>query len=152
MTESNADADREALRSWYKALLDAVVSEMLKREAVTGAAVEAAPVWVVPYKILIAKVWEVGRKSRFIWTISGDNAITDHIAGSLAATPKEAARHFSLKWQMDADRLLDLAKNRTPAENAEAHMEAYTNKLIQHAETLYDLAARDDVWQQSPTA
>ncbi len=146
MAESNADADKEAIRSWFKALLDAVVKEMLKIKAVTGAAVEATPMWMVPHQILIAKVWGAGQKSRFIWTISGDRAITDHIAGSLAATPQEAARHFSLKWQMDADRLLELAKTRGPVENTEAHMRAYTNKLIQDAEALYDLVCQDEVW------
>jgi aconitase A len=100
----------------------------------------------VPYKVLIAQVWDASQKSKFIWTISGDSVITDHIAGSSATTPKEVARHFSLKWQMDADRLLDLAKNKAPVENAGAHMETYTKKLIQYAESLYDLASRDDVW------
>jgi hypothetical protein len=57
MAESNADADKEAIRSWFKALLDAVVKEMLKIKAVTGAAVEATPMWMVPHQILIAKVW-----------------------------------------------------------------------------------------------
>ena len=147
MTESNIDAAREALKSWYKVLLDAVVKEMIKVEAVTGAAVEARPVWVVPYKILIAQVWGASQKSRFIWTISGDSVITDHIAGSLAVTPKEAARHFSLKWQMDADRLLNLAKNKALVETSEKHVKAYTDKLIQYAESLYDWANRDDVWQ-----
>ncbi len=150
MTASNANADKEALKSWYKELLHAVAREMIKVGAVTGSAVEARPVWAVPYKVLIAQVWGAGQKSRFIWTISGDSVITDHIAGSSAATPKEVARHFSLKWQMDADRLLNLAKNKAPVENAGAHMETYTKKLIQYAESLYDLANRDDVWQQKP--
>jgi hypothetical protein len=144
-----AEADKEALRSWYKPLLDTVVKHMLKLGAVTGTAVEARPVWVLPYKILIAKVWGVGQKNSFIWTISGESAVTDHIPGNLAATAKDVARHFSFKWQMDADRLLEVAKNRSPAENTQLQVANYANKLIQNAELLYDLTERDDIWAES---
>lgn len=151
MTESNTDANSEALRSWYKPLLDNVVKEMIRIKAVTGVAVQASPVWMVPYEVLIAKVWGISHDSQFIWTISIDKLIADYIAGSLAATPREVARHFSLKWQMDADRLLDFKENKAPVENSDTHMQAYSKQLIQYAESLYDLASRDDVWQERQT-
>ena len=147
MTKSKAELEREALRDWYKPLLDDVVQEMLKRKAVVGAAVEATPVWVFRNKILIAKVWGMGQKTRFIWTISGGDLITDFIPASMAATPKDAVRHFSLKWQMDADRLLALGNSKTPAVDTQSSMGNYANKLIKDAEALYDLAERDDIWQ-----
>lgn len=148
MTEQKVDGDWEAIRTWYKKALDEVVKEMLRIGAVTGVAVEASPVWTSPYEILIAKVWDIQQKSKFIWTISGDSVITDHVAGSVAVTPQEVARHFSLKWQVDADRLTALAHNKTPIENTGAHMDAYTEKLIQYAELLYELTSRDDIWKQ----
>ena len=147
MTDPNADADREALKSWYKPLLDTVVKDMLRLNVVAGPAVEASPVWVLPYKILISKVWGMGQKNRFIWTIAGEDVITDHIPGRLATTPKEVARHFSFKWQGDADQLLEVAKNRSSVENSQQHMGSYSNKLIKSAELLYDLSERDDIWQ-----
>ena len=146
MTELKADADKEALKSWYKPLLDAVVNDMLRLKAVTGTAVEASPVWVLPFEILIAKVWGMGQKHRFIWTISGEKVITDHFRGNLATTPKEVARHFSFKWQGDAHQLLQVAKNRSPVENSQMPMAGYTDKLVQSAELLYDLTERDDIW------
>lgn len=146
MTESKAEKEKLELKNWYKPLLDTVVQEMLKRNAIAGAAVEAAPVWIFPYKILIAKAWSMGEKTRFIWTISGERVITDYIAGNMAATPKDAARHFALKWQMDADRLLAVGKSKGPTGEAQSQMSSYTNKLIQDAESLYDLTERDEVW------
>ena len=146
MTESKTEKEREALKDWFKPLLDAVVQEMLKRNAVTGTAVEASPAWAFPNKILIAKVWGMGQKTRFIWTISGEGVITDYIAGSMAATPKDAARHFALKWQMDADRLREVGKSKGPTDDAQLQMSNYANKLIQDAESLYDLTERDEVW------
>jgi hypothetical protein len=138
MTESTA---------WFKPLLAAMVKKMIKIGAITGVAIEAVPVWGLQDKLLISKVWDTSNKSKFIWTIAGESAVTDYIQGSLAATPQEAARHFSFKWQMDADRLLELAKAKSPVANSEAIIEAHTKKLIQHAESLYDLASRDEVWK-----
>jgi hypothetical protein len=152
MTGTTSEVDKEALKSWYQGLLHTVTREMIKTGAINGTAVEARPVWISPFKILIAKVWDASEKSQFIWTISGEDVITDHIKGSLATTSREAARHFSLKWQGDADRLLHVATNKPSIENSELHMKAYTTKLIGYAESLYDLAARDDVWQQKPEA
>ena len=146
MTKSEAELEREALRDWYKPLLDGVVQEMLKRKAVAGTAVEATPVWIFPNRILIAKVWGMGQKTRFIWTISGDGVITDYIAGNTAKTPKDAARHFVLKWQGDADRLFAVAKSKGSTVDAKLQMNNYANKLIQDAEFLYDLTERDEVW------
>jgi hypothetical protein len=138
MTESTA---------WFKPLLDAMVEEMKKIGAVTGAAIEANPVWGLEDKLLISKVWGSSNKNKFIWTITGENAITDHIPGSMASTPQEAARHFSFKWQMDADRLFEMAKAKSPVANSGAIIEAHAKKVIQHAESLYDLASQDDVWK-----
>ena len=150
MTESNVETDKEALSAWYKSVLDAVVKDMIKIGAVTGAAVEASPVWAMPYEILIAKVWGAAQKSQFIWTISGNSVFTDHIAGSMAATPKDVARHFALKWQLNADQLLAQAKNTPTDEGKEVDTELYSKQLIQYAESLYGLTDRDDIWKEVP--
>ena len=145
MTDSKAEKDRAALDSWFKPLIDATVKEMLARKAVMDTAVEASPVWMLPYKILISKVWGISQKTKFIWTISGEAVVTDHIPGSMAATPRDAARHFSLKWQMDADRLIAVGKSKKPAEGQ--HMGSYVNKLIRDAESLYDLTEQANIWK-----
>lgn len=146
MTESKTELENEALRKWFKPLLDDVVKEMIARKAIVGAAVEASPAWAFPNQILIAKVWGMGQKTRFVWTISGEGVITDYIAGSMATTPKDAARHFALKWQMDADRLRALGTSQAPMENTGMHMGSYADKLIEDAESLYDLTEREEVW------
>ena len=146
MTEKQNAASASDLRSWYKRLLDHVVSEMLRAGVVSGVAVEAAPIWVMPRQILIAQVWGVGQKSQFIWTISGDGAVTDHIAGSVAATPRDAARHFALKWQMDAEQLHRVARRKTASARDAKQIAAYADRIVRCSERLYELAGRDDVW------
>lgn len=147
MVKKKTGKESEELRAWFKPKLNEVVQEMIKRKAVTGAAVEASPTWAVPGKMLIAKVWGMGEKSRFVWTISGEEVITDHINGSMATTPKDAARHFALKWQMDADRLLAVGSGKGPAGDTQSHMGDYAKKLIKDAELLYDLTERDEIWR-----
>jgi len=148
MTESNADTTSEAPEEWFKPLLDKVVAEMIRLKAVTGVAVQANPVWMMPDEILMAKVWGVGHENDFVWTISVDKLIADYVAGSLAKTPRDVARHFSLKWQMDADRILQLENKKLPIENPDVRIRDYSKKLIHYAETLYELAGRDDAWEQ----
>lgn len=147
MTETQADADAEAVKGWYTTLLDQVVKEMIRLKAIKGVAVQASPVWMVPNQILMAKVWGVGHENDFVWAISIDKLIADYVAGSLASTPREVARHFSMKWQMDADRILSHEKSKAPPRSSDAKMQAYSKQLIQHAEALYDLTNQDEAWQ-----
>ena len=146
VTESGNVVDNEALKRWSKDLLDTTVREMVRVKVIDGARVEAKPVWADPYKILIAQIRQAGKKRQFIWTISGEGVITDHMAGSMAASPRDAARRFSLKWQMDADRLSKLAQARTSDAKTRANVESVANRMILQAESLYDLVNQDDRW------
>lgn len=152
MTEENANAEQEALEAWFKPLLDNVVKEMIRLKAIDGVAVQAAPVWMVPHEILMAKVWGINKESDFVWSVSVDKFIADFVAGSIAPTPREVARHFAMKWQMDADRLLNMEQSRAPVANPGMDVQAYAKQLITYAEMLYDLAGRDDAWEQLPTS
>lgn len=147
MAESNAGADAEAVKAWYTNLLDKVVKEMIDIKAITDTAVQASPVWMIPNEVLIAKVWGVSKESDFIWTLSIDKLIADYIAGSLAASPRDVARHFSMKWQMDADRLRNFEQNKASGEKPDERMQELSNKLVGYAEALYDLTNRDDAWE-----
>ena len=145
MTEKPIFKDKE-FQAWCKSELNDVVKQMTKSQAVVSAAVEATPVWTVPYKILIAKVWGAAQKSQFIWTISGEDFVTDHIAGSMATNPRDVAKHFALKWQLNAEQFLQMAGIKPMTEASRAGMKAQAEKLIRNAESLYDFTTRDDIW------
>jgi hypothetical protein len=149
MTEEKLNPDTDRLKAWFKPLLDATVNRLIKAGAVSGTAVEAAPAWAEPNRILIAKVWGVGQRNQFLWAVSGEDVIADHIPGSMAKTPQEAARHFALKWQMDAERLLSMTENKAMTEKTAAHMKVHRNKLIRQAEHLYELTTHNEIWSQS---
>lgn len=143
---SNTGNDNDELRAWYKSELDSVVKKMIKNGTVTGAAVEATPVWAVPNEILIAKVWSAAQKSQFVWTISGSGAILDSVAGSVATNPRDAAKHFALKWQLNAEQIVRAAKNTPMTLDSQGKLEAKAQEIIKYAESLFDLSARDDIW------
>lgn len=139
--------ENDPLKAWYKPKLDKVVQEMIKLGVVAGAAVEAAPIWAAPNKWLIAKVWGAGQARQFIWTISGDDVVTDHIPGSMANNPRDVAKHFAMKWQMNADQIAHLADNRPMTLADQSRMKNRAEKLIRDAESLYDLTTQDDIWE-----
>ena len=147
MAEKTPEEQQAEIRDWYKGKLGELVQEMLKQGVLNGVAIESVPVWAAPGRVIIAKLWNANEKSKFIWAICGEEAVTDHIAGNVANNPQEAAKHFALKWQMDADRLGDVAQAKTMIENSETHMENYTEKLIKSAELLYEMTTRDEYWK-----
>ena len=128
-------------------MLDDLVKKMIKIGAISGVAIDAAPVWGSENEILIAKVWDTANKSQFIWAITGELAVTDHIPGSMAVTPRDVARHFSYKWQMDADRLAEIANSDSQIANTSVNIQAQSKKIIQLAESLYSLTERDEPWR-----
>jgi hypothetical protein len=146
MTENNANLPD--FKTWYRTLLNAVVQEMVRVEAISGENIEAKPSWAIPLRILIGQIRVQGAQE-FIWVISGPDVSTDHIDGNLAASPRDAARHFAMKWQMDAERLNTLVKQKAEVVNPEVDREAFANTLIGYAESLYNIVNNDDFWDHT---
>ena len=148
MSEIDSDSEREAYVTWYKTMLDLVVQEMVQVKAIEADGVEAKPAWALPHKVLIGQLRKVGQPKDFIWVIAGEGVSTDHIDGQLASTPREAARYFAMKWHMDAQRLEDLSDKNEGKTNPELDMKEYAGRLVQHAESLYELVNADELWKQ----
>jgi hypothetical protein len=79
---------------------------------------------------------EQDQRKGFDWFISGDFP-TARVSSSVAPTPRDAARHFALKWQLEAKRVEDTL-------NTES--ESVTN-LVQRAQSLYELVEQDALWE-----
>lgn len=118
----------EKLKDWVKQQLDATVKDFMEQGVVKGLLVEAKPAWAFPFQILIGKVREREQGDEFSWFICGDLP-TDRLDSAQAASPREAARHFALKWQLEAER-----------------REPLDEELVRKAESLYELANEDSLW------
>ena len=121
---------REELAAWVKQNFDKAIEDLIDSNVVESLLLEAKPAWVFPFSILIGKVRENGHAGDFLWFICGEGP-TDSIPGSCAASPREAARHFALKWQLDASR-----------------DERLNEELSERAGALYQLADDEKLWVQ----
>lgn len=116
------------VKAWIDALLEATIRELTDNDVVKGEFIEAKPAWSLARQLLIGKIREQGEVARYIWFISGDipTAVAD---SSVAATPREAARYFALRWQLRA-----------------AQGDERAEELATDAEKLYRLVEQDDLW------
>jgi len=131
--------------TWAKEELGKVVKEITDRGAIESPLVEARPVWNKPLDIVIGQLRDQGSQAEFLWVIGGSVPI-DCVHSSVATTPRDAARHFSLKWQLDAARYENPAERHRlgldPAEDWEANARALATK----AEYLYKIVDDDQLW------
>jgi hypothetical protein len=139
----------EAYAEWAKAELKGMAdharnSDLFQEEA-TGHAV-----WTLPHRLFIGKVWPKTDRDRAYWIISGSDIPTDHIESSLAETARDAARHFSLKWQLQSERLGDLrTKDEAGSNDSDVDWQAVGSKLQAQAEALYGLVEKEEIWRQT---
>jgi len=131
MTEQNLTHQSKELDEWTKQRLDAAVRELTNQGRFNSMTVEAKTAWVLPFVLLIGRIREQGQSGGFEWFICGDAPMT-LVHSSLAATPRDAARHFSLQWQLDSAHLGDAGQD-----------------LVKKAEALYELVEDSSLWPQA---
>ena len=128
---SAPDTSTAEQKAWLRSCLDEAVQELIGAGVFKSATIEVKPAWAAPGHYLIGKARETGDDRSFRWFIRSDSGKLDHVPGDAAGTAREAARHFSLKWQLDATRL----------------PEADAATLIERAEFLYALVDDERFWQ-----
>ncbi|MGH6947794.1 MAG: DUF4826 family protein [Kiloniellales bacterium] len=133
MTELVDEMTAERVAAWVRRKIAEAVEEFQKRSIADSAVLEAKPAWAFPFNVVIGKVRGQRDDSHFFWTICGD-VPCDFLASSVAATPREAARHFALKWQLEA------------ARQRGSEQAALADDRERAAEALYDLVRDDVLW------
>lgn len=143
--DNNNHAD-ETNADWASETLAKALEEMMSAGVISSKLIEARPIWSVPGQVMIGQLREAGEESTFRWLVSGD-VPTDQIHSTIAATPREAARHFSLKWQMDAARYENEEKRMEITPDERARLSQLARLLVERAEWLYDVVEDDRFWQ-----
>jgi hypothetical protein len=136
----------DAVAAWTKETLDRAVGEFTRLDVFAGELIEARPVWRLPYRVLILQVRDPDDPGAFRWAICGAVPF-DHIDAAVAATPLEAARHFSLKWQLDAARYHDPDVREALGIEHGEDLERLADSLIQHSQALAELTRDESLWQ-----
>jgi hypothetical protein len=147
MNENIDKRGRAELDAWVKEHLDTVVHKLMKRGNIDSIVVEAKPAWVLPFQILIGKIRAQGSSNEFQWFICGE-APTDYLQSSVASTPRDAARHFAMKWQLAAARYEQKAEQNQDAVTHESPRNDPIAQLIEQAEALYLVVEDDRLWLQ----
>jgi hypothetical protein len=122
------DAGNDALEH-ARSQLGEALTELSASGVLDERIMEARPAWILPFQIVIGQSRISSGDTSFIWVIGG-KVPADCLPSNAAQTPREAARHFSLKWQLDSESLA--------GEEAMA--------LIRIAEHLYSIVDNDDYW------
>lgn len=131
MNTENAKAKQE-LKAWVKKQLSRGVYDLIDAGIIEDTVVEAKPAWVLPYTLVMGRIRGRGDQDNFEWFICGE-CQTSHVSGSSANTPREAARHIALQWQLQI-------------ENMSNGDQQKANELQEQAESLYSLTELDELW------
>lgn len=92
------------------------------------------------YLIPLVSVWKLKLLDNTkLWVICGDLP-TDHSAIDAAPTARDALRHFSLKWQLQAENLRQAGG---------AEQEDFAKILVSRAEGLYKIHENESLWVES---
>lgn len=144
-TDGPENGEREQLQKWIKSQLDSAIKELMQRDVLDSLFYEAKPAWVFPYQVLIGRIRKPRDTGGFNWIICGE-VPTDHLASSAALTPRKVARHFAMKWQLEAARQQDLPGQESTVQIPESREPV--SQLADQAEALYALADDARLWQQ----
>jgi hypothetical protein len=126
MSEKKHGFDEQAI-AWGKQCLNAAIDELARQGVIDTALVEARISWMLPQQLLIAELRETSTSPPALWVIAGDGLV-DNVDVALADAPRDAARHFGMKWQLAVER-----------EGGNPELEA-------RAELLLGLAQVDNAW------
>ncbi len=105
-----------------------------------GIIMESVAVAESRYLPPLIAVWKIhGLNKNVVWAISGDVPV-DYLPVAVAADAREAIKHFSYRWQMKAQQIMDNGiSDQTSAD--------YVQLLVGRANMLYDLSESETLWQ-----
>jgi hypothetical protein len=148
MDENLENPRQEELKAWIKTQLNVAVKKIIKHGNVDSLIVEAKPAWVLPFQILIGKIRPQDQSNEFEWFICGE-VPTDYLESAVASTPREAARHFAMKWQLGAVRYQEqMSQEEASGNEIDKSWQEPVEQLVEKAEALYALVDDTRLWLQ----
>ncbi|MGH8397532.1 MAG: DUF4826 family protein [Gammaproteobacteria bacterium] len=146
---SSMPFDEAAFAVWHKAQQEQV-AEYLRKLEIFDTDITGEWQWMVPHRAMLGRVWPKHGVSPKLWVITGV-VPTDHAEAHAAATCRDAARYFALKWQLEAARL-EKGNGDTPAEpSSEIDWGDVSSNIAGRAEWIYALASDNRRWNADGT-
>jgi hypothetical protein len=148
MSDTTQPTDLQDSSAWIRATLEKAVRDISGSGVFASDMIEARPIWSIPEKILIGQVRETSDPASFRWIICG-TVPTDVISSAVADNPRDALKHFSLKWQLGAARLSDPETREAAGLPDEPFGPGKSEELAAMAEELYAIAQEDRLWPET---
>jgi len=134
MAEQQKMSEQEQ-KNWVRKSYQAATKYLAGKGMVTDSVVEKESRYLVP----VIAIWKLNLLDKTsVWVICGD-VPTDHVGNNIAATARDVIRHFSFKWQMQAENI---------GKNGNKEQEGFANLLISRAEGLYSLYEKEELWAE----
>ncbi|MDQ2070398.1 DUF4826 family protein [Natronospira bacteriovora] len=143
----------EAIKAWGEKVAQDLARRLVQKGIFKGhARVEAR--WAMPGQILLGVAWQEDTPQRKVWVIGGEDVTPDVVELKAAKDPREAAKHFSMRWQLNGARIGSAAEQ--GGQKGQIDYKSIEEQFQKQAEKLYELAKRDELWQgirkEPPTA
>lgn len=123
----------EQQQQWVKEQYQAATKYLAEKGIITHSVTIEDSRYLVP----LLALWKLtSTDGKMFWVLCGDLP-SDHNLVDVAPNAREALRHFSLKWQMQAENLLQ-------ANDEEQNN--FANLLISRADGLYQLYNDESLW------
>mgnify|MGYP005821687455 CR=1 FL=1 len=133
MTDKKEMTEAEQ-QEWVRARYQDATKYLADKGLVTNSVSAEVSRYLVPF-IAVWKLNLLDKKS--VWVITGDLP-SDHIDASVAEDARSAVKHFSLKWQLQAENLL---------KTNEAEKVKFGQLLVSRADGLYQMSEDDQIWE-----
>jgi hypothetical protein len=141
MPQKNMDTD-EAM-AWAKTALEGAIQEVSDHGLIDSPLLESRLAWAMPFDFVIGQLRDQGNRIEFLWVIGGSVPV-DTVHSGVAPTARDAARYFSMKWQLDATRLENPTSRESSGTDHSRVSEA--KALVAMAEYLYAIVDDDRYW------
>ena len=126
----------EQKQAWIREQYLKATKYLAEKGLVTQSVAETESRYLVP----VMALWKINLLDKTkVWVVSGDLP-TDHIALDKGESARDVVRHFSFKWQLQAENLLRLD---------DKEQKQFAEFLIGRADGLYQLYDKDELWQEA---
>lgn len=137
MTEQqNQDNSQEKLENWVREQFQRANKHLAESGVLFDSVVTEESVYLAPF----LAIWKIkSTDNKYYWVICGD-VPCDFMPFEHEKTAREAIKHFSMVWQLKAEKI------RQSGTTDQTQVE-FAQLLEKKAESLYEVQSRDDLWQ-----
>ncbi|GAA5215175.1 DUF4826 family protein [Corallincola platygyrae] len=141
---SEQQDNREALQGWVREQFQKAQKHLASKGIIPARVLEKESRYLPP----LVSVWKIetaDKPAKTVWVISGDLP-SDHVEAGAADSAREVLRYFGLRWQMQAEQIIQQGPN------ADKTQKEFAGMLISRAEGLAQMYDNQALWANEPTA